>query len=74
MRARLSGPPADRRIYAKASTLLRDFERGRKVFSRTKRQGHLSIRIGLFWRLLSKDGGSTWRLMTHSTYNREINK
>jgi hypothetical protein len=74
MRARLSGPAADRNIYARATALLHDFERGRRIFRRTKRRGHLSIRIGLFWRLLSKDNGATWRLMTHSTYNREINK
>ncbi|HDR2588125.1 TPA: hypothetical protein QCI16_002861 [Enterobacter ludwigii] len=74
MRARLSGPQADHRIYVKAAALLREFNRGRKVFSRTHSRGYLVIRIGPFWRLLSKDNGAQWRLMTHATYNQEISK
>ncbi|WP_440589244.1 ParE family toxin-like protein [Klebsiella pneumoniae] len=30
--------------------------------------------LGRRWRLLSKNGGQQWRLMTHETYNREYRK
>ncbi|PWI80517.1 hypothetical protein DEO48_08465 [Enterobacter sp. CGMCC 5087] len=74
MRARLSGPPADRRIYAKASALLQEFDRGRKVFSRTRQHGYLHINVTAWWRLLSKDAGKSWHLVTHVTFEKEVKK
>jgi hypothetical protein len=43
-------------------------------FSRVKPHAYLVIRIGRRWRLLSKNGGQQWRLMTHETYNQEYRK
>jgi hypothetical protein len=41
---------------------------------RVKPHAYLVIRIGRRWRLLSKNGGAQWRLMTHETYNQEFRK
>lgn len=69
MRARLSGPVADRRVYGKALSLLARFDRGEKVYTRLQGSGYLKINLGLRWRLLSRDNGQHWRLTTHEKYN-----
>ncbi|WP_423826098.1 hypothetical protein [Serratia marcescens] len=69
MRARLSGPPADPGIYEKAIALLARFDRGEKVYTRLTQSGKWKINIGYQWRMLSKDNGRNWRLMTHEKYN-----
>lgn len=74
MRARLSGPPADPRIYRKAAALLARFDHGEKVYTKTYRRKYLKININPWWRILSKDGGANWRLMTHATFNDEVNR
>ncbi|WP_193162922.1 ParE family toxin-like protein [Enterobacter ludwigii] len=74
MRARISGPQADRQIYTKALSLLAAFDHGTKVFSRTKQHGYLHINVTAWWKLLSKDAGKTWRLMTHATFEKEVRK
>lgn len=74
MRARLSGPQADRRIYAKAAALLSRFDRGEKVYTKTKRFAYLEIRVTAWWRLLSKNCGVSWKLMTHAAFDNEVNK
>ncbi|MFZ5272108.1 hypothetical protein [Enterobacter asburiae] len=74
MRAQISGPVVDRQIYAKALALLHEFDRGRRVFSRTRQHGYLHINITAWWKLLSKDAGKSWRLMTHATFEKEVKK
>ncbi|WP_434583482.1 ParE family toxin-like protein [Klebsiella michiganensis] len=32
---------------------------------------YLVIRLGLRWRLLSRNNGKHWYLMTHESYNKE---
>lgn len=59
------------RVQARALRLLRQYEHGEHNFSRIKPHGYLVIRVGIRWRLLSKNGGQHWQLMTHETYNRE---
>ncbi|VUS91052.1 hypothetical protein [Klebsiella spallanzanii] len=61
-------------IFIKAQSALKCFARGERNFSRLKPHAYLVIRIGCQWRLLSKDSGREWRLMTHQTYNKEIYK
>ncbi|MFD1802155.1 hypothetical protein ACFSFZ_08120 [Mixta tenebrionis] len=36
--------------------------------------GYFKIDIGPFWRLLSRNNGRTWLLLSHERYNREIRK
>ena len=52
-------------------TLWRD---GKKGCKRLQENGYLKMDIGPFWRLLSKDGGRSWLLMSHQDYNHEIRK
>jgi len=33
--------------------------------------GNLSLKVNHRWRLLSRDGGKNWEVMSHETYNRE---
>ncbi|HAT3748305.1 TPA: hypothetical protein I8622_001255 [Klebsiella oxytoca] len=35
------------------------------------RTGYLSLKVNPRWRLLSKDDGRNWEVMSHETYNRE---
>ncbi|KAA5938668.1 hypothetical protein F3I27_21290 [Pantoea sp. Bo_2] len=71
MAVTMSGICAITPIYARAVSMLRQYERGARNFSRIKPYGYLVIRVGRRWRLLSKNGGQHWRLMTHETYNNE---
>ncbi|HEE9899537.1 TPA: hypothetical protein R8G28_002922 [Citrobacter freundii] len=61
-------------VCTRAIAALKCFSRGRRNFSRVKPNAYLVIRIGRRWRLLSKNGGAQWRLMTHETYNQEFRK
>ncbi|WP_137916173.1 hypothetical protein [Klebsiella quasipneumoniae] len=61
-------------VCNRALAALKCFARGQRNFSRVMPHAYLAIRIGRRWRLLSKNGGQQWRLMTHETYNREYRK
>ncbi|CTQ16226.1 conserved exported hypothetical protein [Klebsiella variicola] len=61
-------------VCARALAALKCFSHGQHNFSRVKPHAYLVIRIGRRWRLLSKNGGQQWRLMTHETYNQECRK
>lgn len=61
-------------VYLKASALLAQFALGQRVFKRIKPNGYLKIDITHRWRLLSKNGGQHWHLMTHERYNTEYRK
>ncbi|MEB6619609.1 ParE family toxin-like protein [Enterobacter roggenkampii] len=67
----LSGCTAPARIWKSASIELSAYIRGRKNYSRIKPHHYLVIRLGKRWRILSKDNGRHWQLMTHETYNKE---
>ncbi|WP_439413102.1 ParE family toxin-like protein [Enterobacter ludwigii] len=61
-------------VCNRAVAALKSYAHGKHNFSCVKPHFYLVIRIGLRWRLLSKNGGALWRLMTHETYNQEIRK
>lgn len=44
----------------------------KKVYQVIKPKHYLSIHVSLRWRLLSKDKGRRWVLMTHERYNKQI--
>jgi hypothetical protein len=60
----------------KAVVELQRFHQGVHNYTRLREKGtgYLKINIGLFWRLLSRDRGRTWELMSHERYNGEIRK
>ncbi|THD47014.1 hypothetical protein ERD95_15425 [Enterobacteriaceae bacterium ML5] len=66
----LSGPRANALIWGNAALAIRRYQCGRRNFSRIKPHGYFVIRVCLRWRLLSKDGGQHWQLMTHEKYNK----
>ncbi|HAT2284177.1 TPA: hypothetical protein I8190_000873 [Citrobacter freundii] len=35
-----------------------------------RRTGYLSLKVNPSWRLLSKDDGRNWEVMTHERYNK----
>ncbi|WP_440867610.1 ParE family toxin-like protein [Symbiopectobacterium purcellii] len=39
---------------------------------RIRRTGYLSIRLSLYWRMLSKDNGLSWKTMSHAKYDTQI--
>lgn len=61
-------------VCARAAAELRRYSRGKKNYSRIAPNFYLVIRMGMRWRLLSKNGGKTWSLLTHEKYNVESKK
>ncbi|CCW28939.1 hypothetical protein ABLA30_19585 [Xenorhabdus nematophila] len=66
------------KIINKATKQLTRFKKGERISTKMKcggkRGGILKINVGTFWRLLSRDNGRNWELMTHERYNKEIFK
>ena len=60
------------RVHLQALQVLLRYRRRRIFPQRMRRTGHLSLKVNPRWRLLSKDDGRNWVVMSHSTYNREI--
>ncbi|WP_289996623.1 ParE family toxin-like protein [Photorhabdus laumondii] len=63
----------------KAVEQLKRYRQGSKNYTRIRAKGKgkvshrcLKIDIGMFWRLLSRNGGRDWEMMTHERYNNEI--
>lgn len=69
--APVNAPEPCRRKAVRQLTL---FRCGKTNFTRIKANGadYLKIDIGLFWRLLSKNSGKDWELMTHERYSKAI--
>ncbi|ECA1950126.1 hypothetical protein EJH27_01470 [Salmonella enterica subsp. enterica serovar Virchow] len=59
-------------VTLKARSLLSLFQQGKRVYSQIGQTGYLKIDLGLRWRLLSKDAGKSWLLMSHQAYDREL--
>lgn len=66
------------KIINKATKQLIRFKQGERISIKMKcagkQGGILKINVGTFWRLLSRDNGRNWELMTHERYNKEILK
>ncbi|EOC4967818.1 ParE family toxin-like protein [Klebsiella aerogenes] len=60
------------RVHLQALQVLQRYRRKRLFARRIHRTGYMSLKVNPRWRLLSKDGGRNWEVMSHSTYNREI--
>lgn len=52
--------------------MLSEYYDGKKIYQVIKPKHYLSIHVSLRWRLLSKDKGQRWVLMTHERYNKQI--
>ncbi|CAA0273559.1 MULTISPECIES: ParE family toxin-like protein [Klebsiella] len=60
------------RVHLQALQVLLLYRRQRIYARRMHRTGYLSLKVSPRWRLLSKDDGRNWVVMSHSKYNREI--
>ncbi|MGC2910362.1 hypothetical protein [Serratia marcescens] len=67
-------PRIPKNISTKAEAVLRAYRAGRQKPRRTYQNKYLTLPVTPWWRYLSKDGGGTWRLMSHSEYNTELRK
>ncbi|WP_324724151.1 hypothetical protein [Lelliottia sp. JS-SCA-14] len=61
-------------VSKRAAAELSHYSKGRKNYSRILPHHYLVIRLGCRWRLLSKNGGKAWSLLTHEKYNVESKK
>lgn len=62
------------RVHLQALQVLLRYRRRRIFPRRMHRTGYLSLKVNPRWRLLSKDDGRSWEVMSHETYNREKDK
>lgn len=60
-------------IKLKAKRLLQLYREQLKIPRKSKKMAYLSFEVGPRWRLLSKDNGQNWSLLSHSEYNLVIN-
>nr|WP_125063982.1 hypothetical protein [Klebsiella pneumoniae] len=60
------------RVHLQALQVLLRYRR-RRIFRGEPATG-LSLKVNPRWRLLSKDDGRNWEVMSHETYNREKDK
>lgn len=60
----------------KALRLVSQFHRGDRNYTRPEDRGcgYVKIDTGPFWRLLSRNGGRTWLLLSHGRYNSAVRK
>ncbi|HBD1844128.1 TPA: hypothetical protein KIA93_000334 [Salmonella enterica] len=73
----LRAPATIPAIYCqKACQQVEYFREGRRNYARIddKGTGYLKINVGPFWRLLSRDKGLCWELMSHERYNNAIRR
>nr|WP_226883154.1 hypothetical protein [Enterobacter hormaechei] len=56
-------------VHFQAVKILLQFRQQRISPRRMRRTGYLSLKVNLRWRLLSRDGGQNWEVMSHERYN-----
>ena len=61
-------PP--KHIRDKAVTRIAKFNERQLIPRKTYRRGYLTMKVTPGWRLLSKDGGKTWLLLSHAQYDK----
>lgn len=57
-------------VIAQAAMRLTQYRKQRIFARRMHRTGFLSLKVNRRWRLLSRNGGKDWQLMTHETYSK----
>lgn len=62
------------RVHLQALRVLWRYRRKRIYARRMHRTGHLGLKVNPRWRLLSKDDGRNWELMSHEKYNGELKR
>lgn len=62
---------ASESVIAKAFSVLTKYYSGKKIYQVIKPHHYFSVHVSYRWRLLSKDRGRHWELMTHERYNKQ---
>lgn len=62
------------RVHLQAMQVLLRYRRKRIYARRMRRTGYLSLKVNPRWRLLSKDDGRNWEVMSHEKYSGEIKR
>lgn len=62
------------RVHLQAMQVLLRYRRKRIHARRMRRTGYLSLKVNPRWRLLSKDDGRSWEVMSHEKYSGEIKR
>lgn len=62
------------KIQQKADVVLTKYRQGLVNPRKTSRHGYYVLNVGLDWRLLSKDGGKSFELMSHEKYNKQVDR
>ncbi|MCL5502181.1 hypothetical protein M5Y49_26395 [Escherichia coli] len=57
-------------VHQQAVFVLRQYRNKRVHPCRMHRSGNLSLRVNRRWRLLSRDGGQSWEVMSHERYSK----
>ncbi|WP_075329277.1 ParE family toxin-like protein [Escherichia coli] len=57
-------------VHLQAVRVLRQFRARRIHPCRMRGSGNLSLRVNRRWRLLSRDGGQNWEVMSHERYSK----
>lgn len=56
-------------VVDKAVSVLKKYRHQRQLPKRILSTGNLSLKVNRRWRLLSKNQGKSWQLMSHERYN-----
>ncbi len=56
-------------VHDQAVVVLSQYRKQRLFPARIVGTGNLSLKVNRRWRLLSKDNGKNWQLMSHEKYN-----
>ncbi|WGE30491.1 hypothetical protein PHA77_07780 [Edwardsiella tarda] len=62
------------RVHLQAMQVLLRYRRKRIYARRVRCTGYLSLIVNRRWRLLSKDDGRNWEVMSHEKYSGEIKR
>lgn len=65
-------PHAPVRIIRRAEQLIMRWRAGNIHARRTWRDRYLTLRVTPRWRLLSRDNGQHWELLSHADYDNQI--
>ncbi|CNI68286.1 hypothetical protein CBW53_02840 [Yersinia frederiksenii] len=59
-------------INDRARKIIIDFKKNKIKANKTYRYNYLTLRINIRWRILSKNNGISWEVMSHERYNNKI--
>ncbi|XIH77399.1 hypothetical protein C1N56_06030 [Pantoea sp. SGAir0175] len=68
----MSKPHVPDRISRRAKQQLKKWRAGQIHARRTYREKYLSLRVNPQWRLLSRNNGRSWELLSYADYDKQI--